>query len=185
MNTLLASLRIALLVAVANFACVHLHASEPGAVDFSHFKPSRGAEHVQIDVGAGLLKFASKVSRFHEPAAADILKGLKRVRVNVIGIDAADRDETHRKVDTLRADLDRTGWERIVTVQGERQEDIAIFVKTSGEDLLDGIVVTVLNPNREVVLINVVGTIKADDLATVIDRLEVNSLKGTRVVRRD
>jgi hypothetical protein len=54
-------------------------------------------------------------------------------------------------------------------------------MKTSGDDVVDGIVVTVIEEDRKAVLINVVGQIKAEQLAELGERFDIEPLKGFRL----
>ena len=48
---------------------------------------------------------------------------------------------------------------------------------TRGADAVEGLVVTVIEGNREAVLINIVGDIKPDKIAVIGERLDIEPLK--------
>jgi hypothetical protein len=167
----------ALLLASVSLATAS--AAEPGHVDFGSFTPSARGEYVEINLQKGLIKFAARVAAKQEPAAAEVLRGLKGVRVHVIELDDGNRKATTDRVATLRAELTAQGWQPVITVKGRKDEDVAIFMKTSGEDVIEGIVVTVIEDDRKAVLVNVVGQIKAEQLAELGERFDIEPLKGS------
>lgn len=126
------------LVAIASIACltVAVRAADAGFVDFGKFETAPGRQFVQIDVGRGLLRFAGLIARCSEHEAADVISGLTRVRVNVIGLDETNRESTTAKVQAIRSNLAAKGWEPIVTAK-DKGEDVAIFVKQRSDDAIE------------------------------------------------
>lgn len=182
MNCSLRASLAAITLAIASFATVS--AAEPGYVDFGTFTPSAGGEFVEVNLQEGLIKFAARVAAKDEPAAAEVLRGLKRVRVNVIELDDNNRAATTARVEKIRSELTAQGWQPVVTVKGRAEENVAVFMKTSGEDVIDGIVVTVIEDNRKAVLVNIVGQIKADQIAELGERFDIEPLKGSKFALR-
>jgi hypothetical protein len=72
--------------------------------------------------------------------------------------------------------LDGAVWERLVTVIKDK-EDVGIFMKMSGAEVVEGVVVTVLSGDGQAVFVNVVGDIRPDKLATVGERFNIEPLK--------
>jgi hypothetical protein len=98
-----------------------------------------------------------------------------------VELDDGNRKTTTDRIATLRAELTAQGWQPVVTVKGRKDEDVALLMKTSGDDVVDGIVVTVIEEDRKAVLINVVGQIKAEQLAELGERFDIEPLKGFRL----
>lgn len=154
-------------------------AAEPGYVDFGKLTAPAKGEFVEVTLGKGLLKLAGLIVRCEEPKAADLIAGISRVRVNVVGLDDSNRTATAERMATVRATLAREGWDPIVTARGERDEDVAIHVKHRDGEVIEGLVVTVIDERkREAVFINVVGNIKAEQLAAVGEHLKIPHLRG-------
>ena len=63
-----------------------------------------------------------------------------------------------------------------VNVQGKEGEDVGIFTKTRGSEALAGVVITVID-SEHVVLVNVVGDIKPDQVAALGESLKIRQLK--------
>ena len=113
---------------------------------------------------------AARLVEKSEPDVADLIRGLQLIRVNVIGLDDSNRSEMEKRVKKIRSELDDRGWERIVTAQ-KKDEDIGVYLKTRGADAVEGVVITVIEGNREAVLINIVGDIKPDKIAEIGERM--------------
>ncbi len=178
------SLRVAL-VSVAVFTASFARAAEPGYVDFGKFAKSERGECVDITLGGGVLKLASFFVKHEEPAAAEMLRSISKVRVNVISLDNTNRFAATEKMTTMRAELVKQGWDQIVTVQGRKEEDVAIFLKQREGEVIEGVVVTVIDERKnEAVLINVVGNIKAEQLAELGGHLKIDRLAKMNGMRR-
>jgi hypothetical protein len=111
-----------------------------------------------------------------EPEVAEILKGLKSIRVNVLGLNDENREDITKRITAVRAQLDKGGWDRIVTVMKDAN-DVGIFMKTKGADVVEGLVVTVLNDDNQAVFVNIIGDIRPEKLATVGERFNIEPLK--------
>jgi hypothetical protein len=158
---------------------VVLAADKPSAgfVDFGTFtRDSANAEFVEVSIGSNLLSMAARLAGAKEPEAAEVLRGLQTVRVNVIGLGDNNRAEVVDRIEKIRGELVAKGWERIVTAQ-KKGEDVGVYVKTRGEEAVEGVVVTVLDSRKEAVLINIVGDIKPEKLSVLGERLDIEPLK--------
>jgi len=149
----------------------------PGYVDFGKFTPPQaGGEFVEVHIKNNLISMVARLAQKEEPEVADLLRGLQLVRVNVIGLDDKNRAEVLERVEKVRAELETKGWERIVTAQ-QKEEDVRVYVKTRGEEAVEGLAVMIVEGNRHAVLVNIVGDIKPEKLATVGERLKLEPLK--------
>ncbi len=159
--------------------------NEPvGYVDFGTFVPGNEGRFVDINLPEGLLKFAALLTAKEEPQAADIIRNLKRVRVNVVELNDANRAATLERVSTIRQKLEAQGWTPFVNVREDAKgEDVRIYARTHGENVIDGLVVTVIEGHRQVVLVNIVGDIKPEQIAMLADRFNIEPLKKLEHVR--
>jgi len=163
---------------------VTAHAKKAGAVDFGSFVPAAGKEYVEVNIKPGLIKFAAKIVAIDDPEAAKLLRSVEGIRVHVMGLDNTNRGATTERMNNIRASLSDAGWEKIVAVMeadDEEGDDVAIFVKTEPEDTIAGIVVTVLSKDGEAVFVNVVGNIKAEEVATIANKLDIKPLRDLKV----
>src|SRR5688572_15960060 len=154
-----------------------LAAEHAGFVDFGKFSPSTsGREFVEVHLKSNLISMAARLTEKEEPEVADLLRGLHSVRVNVIGLDDSNRAEVQSRISSIRSDLDEHGWERVVSTQ-EKNEEISVFVKTQGDQVLEGVVVMVFSGKGEAVLVNVVGNIRPEKIALLGERMNLEPLK--------
>lgn len=107
---------------------------------------------------------------------AQLLRGLHQVRVNVIGLNDENRPDLEKRAQNIRKQLDKKGWERIVTAQKEGQ-DVSVYLKTQNKDTVQGLVVMVMDGSKQAVFVNVVGDIKPDQIAMLGEKLHIESLK--------
>lgn len=149
----------------------------PGQVDFGTFSPPKeGGQYVEVKLRSNLISLAARIVEKEEPEIAELLKGLKLVRVNVIGLDADNGADIQKRIKQIRQDLDGKAWERIVTAQ-EKDQEVAIYVKMSAQDAIEGFVALVNEGNREAVFVNIVGEIKPEQLAMLGEKLHLDPLK--------
>lgn len=183
MNSILRTTAVAISLAWASSGA-SLAASDPGSgyVDFGKIAPSGEGKFVEVDLPEGLIKFAAKFASKEEPQAAEVLNNLKHVRVNVVELGDANRDEVVGRVQKLRQELVAQGWSQVVNVREQpKGDDVQIFAKMRGEEAIEGLVVTVIDNKNEVVLVNIVGDIKPDQIATLAERFDIEPLKKLKI----
>ena len=148
-----------------------------GYVDFGKLAaPASGGEFVEVNVSSNLISLVGRLAKESEPEITDVIHGLQQIRVDVIGLDDANRAELKERVKTLRGELDKQGWERVVTAQ-EKDQDVVIQLKTRGAEAVEGLVVTVFNGDQQAVLVNIVGDIKPEKLAAIGQKFNIDPLK--------
>lgn len=167
-------------IITTTFCVAPLHAapnsSAPGHVDFGEFAAPENGQFVEVNIQGNLINMIATLTEDSEPEVAKILRGLKSVRVNVIGLNEENTDKIKARIKSVRSQLSAAGWERVVTVQ-DKKEDVGLFVKLKGEETVEGIAVTVLNGDSEAVFVNIVGEIRPEQIAKVGERLHIDPLK--------
>jgi len=165
------------LALVAAIVCLSAQAESPGLVDFGKFTaPGKGGEFVEVNIRSNLLTFAAQLVEKEQPDAAKLLRSVQLVRVNVVGLTDENREELQKRIQKIRQDLEGRGWERNVNVQGKDGEDVGVYTQTSGGTALAGVAVTVVD-KEHVVLVNVVGDIKPEQIVALGEALNINPLK--------
>ena len=150
----------------------------PGWVDFGTLSPAAEGKFVEVNLSEGLLKFAATLAAQQEPEAAGLIRNLRHVRVNVLDLNAANRAATVGQVKAIRQKLAAEGWAPVVSVrEPPKGDDVQIFAKMRGEEAIEGLVVTVIEGESEVVLVNVVGDIKPEQIATLAEHYDIKALK--------
>jgi len=178
MKTLLRS-SFALLVLLATFTIsASAKTQHNGQVDFNSFLPTETGRVVQITVGPVLLKFAAIVASFQEPEAAKLIRNIKHVRVNIVELDKSNRADAASKIADVKAYLKSEGWEPTVQLREKGQKEaVDVYIKLGTEDTIEGIVVTIIDDNKEAVFVNVVGNIRADQIAALCESLDLDALE--------
>ena len=146
-------------------------------VDFGSLASLAGnGEFVEVNLKANVIAMAAKLAEKAEPKVAELLRGLQLVRVNVLNPGEDHRAELESKIKSIRSDLAAKAWERIVTAQ-KKGEDVSVYLKTKGEEMIEGLVVTVVGHRGEVVLVNIVGNLRPEQISMVGERLNIDPLK--------
>jgi hypothetical protein len=164
------------IAAVSLITSVQAANLDPGSIDLGRLSPTPGAQFVEVNINSNLIAMVTNFAKKAEPEVAEILKGLKSIRVNVLGLNDENRDDIRDRISSVRGQLEKGGWDRIVTVI-DGADDVGVFMKTKGADVVEGIVVTVLSGRKEAVFVNIVGDIRPDKLATVGERFNIEPLK--------
>jgi hypothetical protein len=156
--------------------------SDPGYVDLGKLVPAAKGEYVEVNLSTAMLKFAAKLASRQEPEAAALIGNLKHVRVNVVSLDESNRQGAIEHIEGIRRKLADQGWTQMVTVRekGDRS-NVDVHVKQRTEDVIDGLVITVIDEKGEAVLVNIVGNISAEQIAEVADNLDIEPLRHVRV----
>jgi virulence-associated protein VapD len=164
-----------------------LLAADPpaGTFDFGSFTPpAAGGEYVEVNLRGNLLAMAARLIAREEPDVAELVRGIQGVRVNVVSLDDQNRAEIQQRLGDIRRQLTAQGWDRVVTAQ-TGSEDVGVYLRTRGDEAVEGVAVTVIEGNRQAVFVNVVGDIRPEKLAELGERLGIEPLKeaGLKVKR--
>jgi len=179
LRSLVAAAGLAAALSVSAFAA---ESSEPGYVDLGKLVPAAKGDYVEVNLSTAMLKFAAKLASRQEPEAAALIGNLKRVRVNVVSLDDSNRQGAVEHIEGIRRKLEAQGWTQMVTVREKNdRSNVDVHVKQRDEDVIEGLVVTVIDDKGEAVLVNIVGNISADQIAKVAENLDIEPLRHVRV----
>lgn len=150
---------------------------EKGYVDFGNLTGVYGKPRVQINLGTAMLAFVSAAAEDEDKEVADLLSKLKQIRVLVYDI-ANNLDDALSAVDKVTADIEKAGWETIVSVDEDR-EKARIYMKMSG-NVIDGLVVMAVDESgfegdeAEAVFINIIGALDPKQVGRVMNSLDID-----------
>jgi hypothetical protein len=151
---------------------------ESGAIDIGQLMPSAQGQFVEINLSTAMLKFAARIAARQEPEAAELIRNLKSIRVNVVSLDDSNRAGTIEQIESVRAKLEAQGWTKMVTVrEKDGGDNVDVHVMQRGEEAIDGLVVTVIDRKGEAVFVNIVGNINADQIAQIADKYDIEPLR--------
>jgi hypothetical protein len=177
MNRILSHSHLLALVAALAAGWRTQAAEAEGFADFGKFTlPPAGGEFVQVNVSSNLIAIAARLVEKAEPDAAKMLRGVRAVRVNVLGVTPENRADLEERIKQVRTDLDTRGWECVVTARKEK-DDVCVYLKTQGEEVVKGLVVTAMKDGKQAAFINVAGDIRPDQLAELGEKLKLKELE--------
>ena len=159
------------------FAIPGFSAQQPGQVDFGTMPSAKGRQFVEVNIEPNLISLAAKITSKQQPEVADLLRGIKRIHVNVVGMDDSNRATVDQKMQAVRDDLAKQGWTPVVTVRDENGQNVNVHLKTDANDAIQGLVVTVLDDDNQAVFVNIVGDINPDKIAAIANKFDIEPLK--------
>lgn len=155
----------------------HAEPTSPGYVEFGKIAPpGKGGEFVEVQIRSNLLNLAAGIVAKENAEAAKLIRSVELIQVTVVGITKENRSELETRLTKIRADLETKNWERNVSVQGKKGEDVVVFTKTRGAEALAGVAITVKD-EKHAVFVNVVGDIKPEQVAALGESLDIEPLK--------
>ena len=182
MNKLLRSSLAASALAFAAFSASALAAeNEPGYVDIGQLMPAAKGQFVEVNLSPSLLKFAARIAQHQEPDAAEIVADLRRIRVNVVTLDDSNRADIVAKIEGVRRKLEQDGWTPMVTVrEKDGGDNVSVHARQKSDDVIEGLVVTVIDGKGEAVFVNIVGNISADKIGTLAEKYDIEPLRKVK-----
>ena len=178
MNNLIRSSLAAATLSLALITSSRAAEVEVGAIDIGQLMPSAKGQFVEVNLSSAMLKFAARIASRHEPEAAEMIRNLKSIRVNVVGLDDSNRAATVEQIESVRRKLESQGWTKLVTVREKNDGDnVDVHIKQHGEEAIDGLVVTVIDRKGEAVFVNIVGNINADQIAQLAEKFDIEPLR--------
>lgn len=140
-------------------------------VTFEDMPASSTGQVVDINVPHSLLAVAAMATDKSDHETAELLRQLQFVRVNVVKLDAGNRDEAIEHIRRVRESL--KDWRKIVSVRQANGEDVDIRMKCRADDTIEGFVITVIQPGQNAVFVNVVGDLKPDQLGRIVAHFQI------------
>ena len=141
-----------------------------GYVDFGDLSATYGEPKITINLGGTMLNFVGMMSSSESPETSDLISKLKGIRVQIYSL-GEDADVAKDQFGKTRSNLKSSGWEPIVQVN-EDDEQVLVYMKAV-DGQMEGMTVMVVD-NEEAVFVNVIGQLNPTELATVMDRFDVN-----------
>eukprot|EP01035_Chromulina_nebulosa_P034592 gene34592-46427_t len=173
-----AAATLSLILATFAFAAP---ADEPGYIDLGRFTPAAQGQFVEVNISTALIKFAARLAKAQESEVAQVLGSLKSVRVNVVGLDDANRRENLALLEAARRKLDSSGWAKVVTVREPKGDNVDVHVLQKNDDVIEGLVVTVIDRKGEAVFVNIVGSISADQIGLIAEKFQIEPLRKLKL----
>jgi hypothetical protein len=160
--------------------------SQPGYVDFSMLDKLDQPAKVEVNLRDPMLNLVGKFISEDDPELKDLISSLKLVRVRVYQITRSNIDQLMAIGSETATMLDKAGWERIVRVRDEEEgEYVDVYFKpSSNAEWIDGVLVVALGDDDDAAFVNIVGTIRPEDVARIGEQLDIDGMDKVRIKKR-
>ena len=142
------------------------------------FIPAANRDYVEVNLDRALIGLAIDIVAASEPDVAALLAEVERISVRVIGLDDSNRRDSLDRIETIRTQLTSEGWSAIVTVrEGPKGDNVSILARTT-EDAITGVVITVIDSDDQVVVLDIAGRVTTEGLVPLVERFKIDELDG-------
>jgi hypothetical protein len=146
-----------------------------GAFDFDDIPGVNEEPAVAVDINQTMMRFLETVLRGADPEGADMLTGLRSIRLRVYR-DGDNTRQFNNFMDDVTNELQGSGWLPVVSVQDEGSK-VRIHTRMSDQEI-SGMTVMVTD-GAEAIFINIDGSISAEDLGRVMALMKVDDVLGS------
>jgi hypothetical protein len=152
--------------------------NEPGYFDFGDFKSiSKTDEGTEVNIQEHLIKMVAKMSEEKDKQLAEMLNGIKLIKVNTFPVTNKNRNLITKKIESVQSALSRNNWDNIVRIK-QKGENINVSLKTDKNRKITGLVVAGIADKEQAVFVNIVGNIDLETLGKLGDNFNIPSLHG-------
>jgi len=178
-------LSIALIfIATLTFGQKNDYTKYKGFVDFGNLEKFENSEEVvEVIIEEHLLRMISKMAGKNEPELRNVLDGIKLIKVHTFGVSEEHFPELAAIVKDVDKKLMKDGWDRIVKTRS-KEEVVSVFILTTDEEKIDGLVVTTVEKGREAVFVNIVGDIDLETIGELSDKFDIPSISDINEHKR-
>lgn len=150
--------------------------SQPGYVDFTSVETWFDAEAtVEITLQGTLLDLVASASESSDPEFSEVVRSLQGIQVRGYPAEGLSPDALNDRTRELTTLLEDQGWERALYVR-EGREASYVYVRHDGGTIA-GLTILSTNPNEESVFVNIVGSIRPEQIQKLGQELEIESLE--------
>lgn len=150
---------------------------EPGYFDFGNMSELEDGDMVaEVIIEEHLLKMVAKLAKNEDQELANLLSGLKLIRVHAFDVTDANNKMIADKMEKLNGRLTSQNWDRIVRFR-DKEESGNVYIKTDKSDSIVGMVVMVMDKNGEAAFVNIVGTIDLETIGRLSDKFDIPGLE--------
>jgi len=151
----------------------------PGYVDFDSIEDDLGVEaNIQVSVKGALLKLVSAAARVEDEEFADLVNGLKAIRVTGFSADEYGHEVFDSARDLAKGFSDnlKRDWDQVAMVR-EKGENVYVYLRDI-DDIIQGMVVMVVDDkDGEAIFVNIVGRIDPEQIGRIGQKFDVDVLE--------
>lgn len=161
------------------------YSKEPGFVDFGDISAFENEEEfVEVIINERLLRMVSKLSKGEDKELAELISGLKLIKVNAITVNKENKKLVDEKIKSVEKQLKSKNWERIVTAKSKGDKAL-VYIKADSDDNVVGLAVTAYEEDGTVAFVNVVGKIDLESIGRLSEKFDIPSLDDIHDGKRD
>jgi len=167
---------VVVLIASLTFGQKNDYTKYKGYVNFGDLeKFETGEEVTEVIIEEHLLRMVSKMAGKDEPELGVVLDGIKLIKVNTFGVSEENYPKLALIVKNIDKKLMSDGWDRIVKTRS-KDELVNVFILTSKEEKISGLVVTSIEKNGDAAFVNIVGNIDLETIGKLSDKFDIPSI---------
>jgi hypothetical protein len=132
---------------------------------------------IEVHIKGAILRLAASATEREDPELADMLLGLKAIRVFGYNADFWTDDiasDLHVLAGEMAVQLDNSGWDVMVRVR-ERDERVHVYLKEL-DAIIQGMMVMVVD-SEEAVFVNITGTLDPAQIGRIGSRFHIDALE--------
>ncbi len=140
------------------------YSKEPGYFDFSELTELKAGEFTtEVYLEEPLLKMVAKMGESKDEEIGDLINALKLVKVNEFMLDKNNIQKFETDLASVEKNLQSKKWQRIIKTK-QKNSDVKVYVKNNGTENFSGLVITMLDSEGKVTLVNIVGDINPESI---------------------
>jgi Domain of unknown function (DUF4252) len=160
-----------------------LGCAQTAKLDLPNFRSlsDKATESVNITLGPWVLHtLGGFMDDKDEDSAATkkILAGIKSIQIRSFQF-ASDHVYSAADIDSIRQQLSAPGWTQLMQVRGKGEENVDMYISMDNEQT-NGFALIASEP-REFTIINIVGSIKPEDLPKLEKQLHLQKGGGSQI----
>lgn len=152
--------------------------TDPGYVDLQSVESWFDAEaSVAIDIRGPLLDLVASASESNDPEFAKLLRSLKAIQVRGFPSQRISTRRLERRLGDMREMLTEAGWSQALRVRETDGQQAEVYVRYRNDEIA-GLTILSSSPTDESVFINIVGTLRPEQLRRLGSALDVEALEN-------
>lgn len=153
------------------------YSKEPGYISFGDLSSLETDDSgTEVFLEEHLLKMAARMSQKEDKDLANLISGLKLVKVNQFNVNKGNEAKIDAKVNSIDKELLNKNWDRIVKSK-DKGETANVYIKTAADNKILGLVVMAYTKGKEVAFVNIVGDINLDAIGGLTEKFDIPGLK--------
>lgn len=153
--------------------------NEPGYYDFGHVPGINVDPSVEIGLNPLMLGMLSEATDGSDSEAADILSGLRGIKLYVYE-EISNNTDVYNFIEEVSDELEGQDWMRMVYINSEDSK-VRIHVRPDGREI-SGMTIMVAGDDNEAVFMNIVGNINPAKLGKVAKKIGIkDALDGVDI----